>query len=267
MGRSWAAYREQAAQRFTSLGWEALTEDDGGHLDVVFVLGGDGTLLDAAAIARARQVPLLGVNLGRLGFLAESDVDELDAAIDHLDRRDYTVEARTTLALYGDGFDDWALNEITVEKVDPKRMVEVLLEIDGRAISTFGCDGLAVATSTGSTGHAFSGGGPVMWPEVQAMVVVPLAAHALFSRPLVVDPHSVVAITVRSDSRSSGVVTSDARRTTDLAPGARVEITSADLPMKFVRFGEAPFSERLVRKFALPVRGWRDAPGGPYVDQ
>jgi len=262
MGRSWVSYQTKAAERFASLGWEPLVEDDGGHLDVILVLGGDGTLLDAAAIARERQVPLWGVNLGRLGFLAESDVDDLESGIDKLDRREYTVETRTTLTLFGDGFTDWALNEISVEKVDPRRMVEVLLEIDGKAISTFGCDGLAVATSTGSTGHAFSGGGPVMWPEVQAMVVVPLAAHALFSRPLVVAPYSVVAITVRSDSRSSGVVTSDARRTTNLAPGARVEITSGELPMKFVRFGSAPFSERLVRKFALPVRGWRDTPGG-----
>ncbi|MCL1897752.1 MAG: NAD kinase, partial [Micrococcales bacterium] len=127
---------------------------------------------------------------------------------------------------------------------------------------TFGCDGLVVATSTGSTGHAFSGGGPILWPEVEALVVVPLAAHALFARPMVVAPDSVVTITVRPDSRSGGVVACDARRSQLIEPGQRLEITSDKTPVRFVRFGNAPFAERLVRKFTLPVQGWRTAQGG-----
>ncbi|MCL1897608.1 MAG: NAD kinase [Micrococcales bacterium] len=262
MNPAWVEHQRQAEQLFHDLGWEASIKDDAGPLDVIVVLGGDGTLLYAAEIGRERAVPLLGVNLGHLGFLSECDVDQLAEAIDRLDRQDFTVEERATLSMVTEQNTGWALNEITVEKESPKRMVEVLLEIDGRAVSTFGCDGLLVATSTGSTGHAFSGGGPILWPEVQALVVVPLAAHALFARPMVVAPDSVVAITVRPDSRSGGVVACDARRSHRLEPGQRLEITSGQTPVRFVRFGSAPFAERLVRKFALPVQGWRSAGGG-----
>ncbi|MCL2803157.1 MAG: NAD kinase [Micrococcales bacterium] len=269
---SWVKYQKAAVKRFTELGWQATLSDDGGPLDVILVLGGDGTLLDSAGVARERNAPLFGINLGHLGFMAEGDVEDLDGAIARIDAGDYTVEERPTLSMRGQdadgkGWTEWALNEASIEKIDPLRMVELLLVIDGKAVMTFGCDGLMVATSTGSTGHAFSAGGPVLWPEVEALVVVPLAAHALFARPLVVAPTSKVAVTVRADSRSGGVVTGDSRRSRPLTAGCTVEITRSASPVRFVRFGQAPFADRLVRKFALPVKGWRDSTASqPHVD-
>jgi NAD+ kinase len=253
----------QASSQFASLGWECLHTDDGGPLDLVLVLGGDGTLLRAAEQVRGRATPLLGVNLGHLGFLAECDSDELTTAINAVAEGSFHVEARTTIAVDvtqpdGARSTGWALNEVTLEKLLPERMVEILLAIDGQGVSTFGCDGIVVSTSTGSTGHAFSGGGPVVWPEVEALLVVPLVAHALFARPLLVAPTSSVSITLRSDTRSDSQISCDGRRTVEMGAGGRLDVTRSPEPVNLVRFGRAPFAQRLVKKFSLPVRGWRD---------
>jgi len=236
-------------------------------VEVVLVLGGDGTLLRAAELARPAGVPLLGVNLGRVGFLAEADPESLDEAISAVIESDYHVEERMTVEASvaingGPVHRTWALNEAVVEKVNRGRILEVVLEVDGRPVTGFGCDGVLCSTPTGSTAYAFSAGGPVVWPEVEALLLVPLTAHALFARPLVISPTSEVAIEV--DSRGyPAVLVCDGRRTIPVPPGARVELARGDVPVRLVRLREQPFTDRLVRKFSLPVRGWRGAPTPP----
>lgn len=229
--------------------------------DLVVVLGGDGTLLRAAELARPCGVPLLGVNLGRVGFLAEADLDSLDAAVHAIVDGDYLVDERMTVdvtaTLNGSTLArTWALNEASVEKSRRERILDVVLEVDRRPVSGFGCDGVLCATPTGSTAYAFSAGGPVVWPDVDALVVVPSNAHALFARPLVVSPDSVVAVETDPHGHTA-VLCCDGRRTFELPAGARVEVIRGATPIRLVRLHDCPFTDRLVRKFALPVQGWR----------
>jgi len=236
--------------------------------ELAIVLGGDGTILRAAELTRGTGVPLLGVNLGHVGFLAESERDDVGEAVRRLTSGEFDVEERGTLdvrVIRPDGSvgTGWALNEAALEKVDRSRMLEVLLEVDGRPLSSFGCDGIVAATATGSTAHAFSAGGPVVWPDVDGMILVPISAHALFARPLVVGPRSRLAIEVLERSPAAGLVTLDGRRKLEVPLGARVEVTRSDVPVRLARLTPAPFTTRLVNKFDLPVDGWRGRPSAP----
>ncbi|GAB2477117.1 NAD kinase [Xylanimonas ulmi] len=233
--------------------------------EVVMVLGGDGTILRAAELTHGTQVPLLGVNLGHVGFLAESEREDLRAAVQRLAEHDYVVEERTVAAVqvHRPGEDEpltgWALNEATIEKAERQRMLEVGIEVDRRPLSSFGCDGVILSTATGSTAHAFSAGGPVMWPDVDGVLLVPLSAHALFARPLVIGPRSAYRITVLERSPVPAVLTCDGRRSIDLPVGSTVEVRRGEQPLRFARLSPAPFTDRLVSKFSLPVVGWREA--------
>ncbi|MFF0727142.1 NAD kinase [Streptomyces sp. NPDC004134] len=232
--------------------------------ELLIVLGGDGTLLRGAAFARKSGVPMLGVNLGRVGFLAEAERDDLDKVVDRVVTKEYEVEERMTLDVLvrNEGrtvHADWALNEASVEKAARERMLEVVTEVDGRPVSRFGCDGVVCATPTGSTAYAFSAGGPVVWPEVEALLMVPISAHALFAKPLVTSPDSILAVEVQPNNQH-GVLWCDGRRTVDLPSGARVEVRRGAVPVRLARLHHASFTDRLVAKFALPVAGWRGAP-------
>lgn len=236
--------------------------------EVVVVIGGDGTILRAADLARECGTPLLGINLGHVGFLAEAESDDVESSIDAIVHRRYTAEERLTVdvSVYQDVDGEkkfvcstWALNEASVEKAARERMIEVVVEIDGRPLSRWGCDGVVCATPTGSTAYNFSAGGPIVWPGVEALLLVPISAHALFARPLVVSPTSVLAVEVMAKTNGSGVLWADGRRTVDLPPGARIEVRRGRLPVRLVRLHEAPFTDRLVAKFDLPVVGWRGA--------
>lgn len=242
-----------------------------GGAEVVVVFGGDGTLLRAAELARHTRTPLLGVNLGHVGFLAEAESDALEATVDRIVSKDYIVEERLTIdvTVTVDGEvvgRNWALNEASVEKASRERMLELVAEVDGRPLSRWGCDGVVMATPTGSTAYAFSAGGPVVWPAVEALLLVPISAHALFARPLVVSPDSVLAVEVLSHTNGSGVLWCDGRRPMDLPKGARIEARRGVEPVLLARLHTAPFTDRLVAKFDLPVLGWRGArhaEGGP----
>ncbi|WP_137121004.1 NAD kinase [Segeticoccus rhizosphaerae] len=230
--------------------------------ELVCVLGGDGTILRGAEISRGNGAPLLGVNLGHVGFLAEAEREDLSATVEHIVRRDYRVEERMTLevcATHGGQLisTGWALNEASVEKASRERMLELTVEIDGRPLSTWGCDGVVMATPTGSTAYAFSAGGPVVWPDVEAMLLVPISAHALFARPLVLGPRSRLAVEVLADTEGSGVLWCDGRRAVDLPPGARIEVSRSDKPVRLARLASSSFTDRLVAKFDLSVSGWR----------
>ena len=229
--------------------------------ELVLVLGGDGTILRAAELSRESAVPLLGINLGRVGFLAEAEVEDLEVALDQVLDRAYSVEERMTLDVEvvdrGEVIDTgWALNECSVEKASRERMLEVVLEVEGRPLSRWGCDGVVAATPTGSTAYAFSAGGPVVWPGVEALLVVPISAHALFARALVTAPDTVLALEVLP-SGAEAVVACDGRRTRALPHGARVELRRGAVPVPVARIRERPFTDTLVRKFELPVEGWR----------
>jgi NAD+ kinase len=228
--------------------------------DVVVVLGGDGTVLRAAERARASEAPLFGVNLGHVGFLAEAESEDLIAVVDAIVHRRWVVEERMTLdvRVLAEGqivHRTWALNEVALEKRARSLMVDVMVEVDGRPLSRWGCDGVVCATPTGSTAYAFSAGGPVVWPEVSAMLVVPLSAHALFARPLVVSPTSIVAFEV--GNHTAAVLSADGRRIVDVDSDSRIEVRQGARPVRFARLAMAPFTDRLVAKFELPVEGWR----------
>ncbi len=228
--------------------------------ELVMVLGGDGTLLRGAELARPDQQPVVGVNLGHVGFLAEAEQDDLAAVVERVVERRYDVEERLTLEVTvtapgKEPRSGWAVNEASIEKASRDRMLEVVAEVDGRPLSRWGCDGVVCATPTGSTAYAFSAGGPVVWPAVEALLMVPISAHALFARPLVVAPTSVLALELVAGS--SGVVWFDGRRAQDLSVGDRVEVRRSDTPLRLARLHHAPFTDRLVAKFALPVDGWR----------
>jgi NAD+ kinase len=247
-----------------------LGEDVASHeLELVIVLGGDGTILRAAELARGADAPLLGVNLGHVGFLAEAERDELPTVVARALSRDYAVEERMTISVRvkvrGEVVhESWALNDASVEKAARERSLEVAVEVDGRPLSTFGCDGVVMSTPTGSTAYSFSAGGPVVWPSVDALLMVPLSAHALFARPLVVGPDSSLAVELLERSVGAGVLWCDGRRTFDLPSGARVVVRRSPVPVRLARLNPAPFTDRLVNKFRLPVSGWR-GPGEEAV--
>ncbi|SDH21033.1 NAD kinase [Agrococcus jejuensis] len=238
--------------------------DAPGDIELVVTFGGDGTILRAAELQRLTGAPLLGINMGHVGFLAEAEVADVQAVVDHAVAGDYEVESRLTLdvRVFIDEVEvaaTWAVNEAAIEKHGAGRMIEALLEVDDRPISSFGTDAVLLATPTGSTAYSFSAGGPIVWPTAQVMLMVPLGAHALFTRPLVVGPESTMSVTISPHSTSDAVLWCDSRRSVDLPQGARVEARRSETPLRLARLTPAPFADRLVAKFDLPVQGWRDA--------
>ncbi|HEX5089416.1 MAG TPA: NAD kinase [Nocardioides sp.] len=230
--------------------------------ELAVVVGGDGSILRGAEVTRESGTPVLGVNLGHVGFLAEAEVDDVEDVIAAIVERHWTPEDRLALDVraFRDGelvTHTFALNEASIEKAARERMIEVVVEIDNRPLSRWGCDGVVLATPTGSTAYNFSAGGPIVWPTVEALLVVPISAHALFARPLVVAPGSLLAVEVIARTDGVGVMWCDGRRAVDLPPGARIEVRRAEQPVRLARLHEATFTDRLVAKFDLPVQGWR----------
>lgn len=252
------AFRSQFSGDVVVLGDDVALED----IELTIALGGDGTILGAAELTRGSPAPLLGINHGHVGFLAESEKDDLAWTVQQALEDEYDVEERLALdvAVLREGaevYRTFALNEATLEKASRARMIEVALEVDGRPISAFGADGVVMATPTGSTAYSFSAGGPIVWPGVEALLMVPLSAHALFARPLVVGPDSVMAVELLERSTASAVLWCDGRRSVEVEPGSRVQVTKSSEPIRLARLHPGPFTDRLVNKFSLPVTGWR----------
>ncbi len=227
--------------------------------ELVIVFGGDGTILRGVELARESNVPVLGVNLGHVGFLAEAEPEDLETVIDTVVSGNWIVEERTALSVRVEGSDgatwsSWALNEISIEKVHREKMATLLVSVDGQPVSKWNCDGLLCSTPTGSTAYAFSAGGPIVWPEVEALLVVPVSAHALFNRPLVVSPKSVIDVSVIN---GPVVISADGRRTTEVGDNGKVKVVKDSVAVKFARIKQTPFTERLVAKFELPVQGFQ----------
>jgi NAD+ kinase len=228
------------------------------EIELAVVLGGDGTILRAAEVTLTRKIPLLGINLGNVGFLAEVDRPTIKAIAQSIIDKSYVSENRMVLQFEIERggkvvSTGWALNEVTVER-DATTMVELFVEIDRRPLSHWGCDGVICSTPTGSTAYAFSAGGPVLWPEIEALVLLPISAHALFARPMVVSPKSEIIITVES---SAALLSADALRKTPLQLGDRIFITRDERTIKLSHVSSTLFTDRLVAKFKLPIEGWR----------
>ena len=226
--------------------------------ELVVVLGGDGTILRGAEVARSQGIPILGINLGHVGFLAEVEKPSLPEIAASIISKGYKTESRMVLnyTVLRNGTEistGWALNEVTVER-DGTTMVELFVQIDDRPLSRWGCDGLICSTPTGSTAYAFSAGGPVLWPEIDALVLLPISAHALFSRPMVVSTQSQIVVEIES---SDALLSADALRKLPLRVGDRVAITKDDSVIKLAHVKPTLFTDRLVAKFKLPVEGWR----------
>jgi len=228
------------------------------QIDLAVVLGGDGTMLRAAEIFRGMQVPILGINLGHVGFLAEIERPSLTEIVDAIASGTFSIEERMSLnyqLLRGGKVIEsgWALNEVVVERND-HQMIDLFVQIDHRPLSRWWCDAVICATPTGSTAYAYSAGGPVVWPEVDALVLLPLAAHALFSKPMVVSPKSEIAIDLESDSAD---LNADGIRRTKLQKNDRIVLTSDKEDILLAHIKPATFTDRIVAKFKLPVEGWR----------
>jgi len=235
-----------------------VTEEVLPDIEIAIVLGGDGTMLRAAEAVRGTEIPLLGVNLGRVGFLAEVEKPSLEEIASVVISKDYICEKRLVLAYSVEREEretssGWALNEVTIERSETT-MVELFVQIDHRPLSRWGCDGLICSTPTGSTAYAFSAGGPIVWPEVQALLVLPISAHALFSKPMVVSPESKVVIDVES---SHALLSADSRRKFSLKRGDRITLTKDTDTVRLAHVKEILFTDHLVAKFKLPIEGWR----------
>lgn len=226
--------------------------------EIVIVLGGDGTILRGAEISRLRKIPLLGVNLGHVGFMAEVEKLSLETVAASVVSKSYATDPRMVLSYsverHGKEVSQgWSLNEVTIERTE-STMVELLVQVDRRPLSRWGCDGLIAATPTGSTAYAFSAGGPILWPNVDAVVLLPISAHALFSRPMVVSHQSEIVVEVES---SAAMLSADALREFPLVEGDRITITGDDSVVLLAHVQPTLFTDRLVAKFKLPVEGWR----------
>jgi NAD+ kinase len=228
------------------------------QVDIAVVLGGDGTMLRAAELCRGKSTPILGINLGHVGFLAEIERPSLTEIVEAIASGSFYVEERMSLnyQLLRGGksiSSGWALNEVLVERND-HQMIDLFVQIDHRPLSRWWCDSVICATPTGSTAYAYSAGGPVVWPEVDALVLLPLAAHALFSRPMVVSPRSEIVLDLESESAD---LNADGIRRTKLQKSDRIILTSAKEDVLLAHIKSATFTDRLVAKFKLPVEGWR----------
>lgn len=240
------------------LGISQISADEIAEGEVVVVLGGDGTILRGAEIARRQDIPILGINLGHVGFLAEVEKPTLIEIAESIVAKGFVTENRMVLrysvlrsgAVVSTG---WALNEVTVER-DGTTMVELFVQIDDRPLSRWGCDGLICSTPTGSTAYAFSAGGPVLWPEIDALVLLPISAHALFARPMVVSPTSEIVVEIES---SDALLSGDSLRKFALKAGDQVQISKDASVIKLAHIKPTLFTDRLVAKFKLPVEGWR----------
>lgn len=247
------------ADQLESHGFTVRKSGPVGDAEMVVVLGGDGTILSAAELTRGTEIPIVGINYGHVGFLAEVEPEGLPRVVEQITERQWTLDRRMTIDIEvmlpdSSRATSWTLNEAALDK-HGQPMIEVSLGVDGRGVSSFACDSVLMATPTGSTAYTFSAGGPVVWPDVEAMLLVPVAAHALFTRPLVVGPNSELQVVLDSDGAK---LVCDGRRELPVAAGSIISARKSDYPVYLARLNDTPFSGRLVKKFDLPVRGFRD---------
>lgn len=225
-------------------------------LDVVIALGGDGTFLRAAYLARDRGVPLLGVNLGRLGFLSEIEATQMAQSLERLVEGDFVVEERMTLSVTvhdPDGTQvatSWALNDASVERTVPQRLMVFEVRVNDTVLANVPADAVICGTPTGSTAYAFSAGGPILSPLVDAILITPVAPHSLFNRTIVVDPRESLSVRPVA-GEGLCVVSCDGRESLGIPPGGSVRVARADMSVRMARLGPFDFYQRVRDKFGL----------------
>ena len=231
-------------------------EHFGEGLDVVIALGGDGTFLRASYLARDRRIPLLGVNLGRLGFLSEIEATQVPESLQRLVAGDFDVEERMTLSVTvhdSDGAQvgtSWALNDASVERTVPQRLIVFEVRVNDTVLANVPADAIICGTPTGSTAYAFSAGGPILSPLVDAILLTPVAPHSLFNRTIVIDPRE--ALSVRPVAgEGSCVVSCDGRESLAIPPGGSVRVSRGEMPVRMARLGPFDFYQRVRDKFGL----------------
>lgn len=239
-----------------------LKQDTNIDIELILVLGGDGSILSAAHYARKYNVPLIGINLGHIGFLAEMNPEDINIVVKKIVDKDYIIEERSTLEvdIYkpdGTVETDWAINEAALIRTDSIHPAYVSVGVDNEPISSFGCDGIIFSTPTGSTAYSFSCGGPIVWPGVDALIMIPIAAHALFTRPMIVGKNSVMQLSVHSNQWADLAICCDGIRTKIIPENSQICAHTGAIPIKLARMTDTPFSARLVAKFNLQVEGWR----------
>ncbi|OKL47575.1 hypothetical protein BSR29_03965 [Boudabousia liubingyangii] len=232
--------------------------------ELVIAVGGDGTLLWAAEEARPYQQAIIAFNTGHMGFLTEVDSEDLDRAIAALCEGEYRVENRATIDVTlqhedGSSSEHWALNEAAIGRTGLSHPANLVVGVDGRAVSAYAADGIIISTPTGSTAYAFSAGGPIVWPDVSAMLLVPLAAHGLFTTPLILGEGSQIEVQIARSQAQNLQAWFDGRRQVELRAGDRLVSRISKDPVRLARIQTDCFAQRLVNKFQLPVSSWRGA--------
>ena len=230
----------QTAEMLPSLPYHSASREEmGEQCDLAIVVGGDGTLLNAARSLAAHGVPILGVNLGRLGFMVDVSADEMEQRLDEILDGEYTSEDRVLLhAKIKKGetviHEGNALNDVVVHKLDVARMIELETSINGKLLNRQRSDGLIVATPTGSTAYALSGGGPIMDPSLDAVVLVPICPHTLSNRPIAIGDRCNIEITVLDNGSPEAQVTWDGQVNFTVKPGHRIQICRTDQPLRLI---------------------------------
>lgn len=242
-----------AACRRVGVVADILDEDEDadrmGDVEAVVGVGGDGTVLSAAALAIGRGVPVAGVNVGRVGYLAEFEIGEIDALAASLAAGDLKVVERLTVEVDRGDRTRVAVNDVVVEKAESHRIIEIDVEIDGHHFATYRADGVIVATPVGSTAYSLSAGGPVVDPEVEAIVLTPVAPHSLLSRSLVLDAATEIRLTVDIDRPAR--INVDGREFESVEPGGAVLVRRGTVPVRFLTLGRHPFPTAVRHQFGL----------------
>ncbi len=218
--------------------------------DLIISIGGDGTMLATAFNAQFYDKPVLGVNLGKLGFLVEANIDQMDKIIKELKEGKYSVEERMVISAEAIGHETeklYAINDIVIDKGGWPKMIELTIWVDGEYVTTFSADGLIVATPTGSTGYSISVGGPIVSPKTDVITLSPISPHSLTVRPLVLP--SSQEIVIKADSPYKEIqVSCDGQRVFDFSPPTEIKICKSDRPLKLVHTSLTTYFETLRNK-------------------
>ena len=249
-------FTDQLVAEARRRGWQVWVDGQEGkdlapdlHLDILIATGGDGTMLRTVKLGLEADRPVLGFNLGTIGFLAAADPHLMVETLDLLENGNYRLIPRMTVIAELNGLTDVGVNDVVVEKIDSQRLVELEVEVDSEPMISYRADGLVISTPTGSTAYSFSAGGPLLDNRVDALVMTPVAPHSLFSRSLVLSPDSVIRCRVTRDRPVQ--VSVDGRNTASLGMGDEVVVRRGPRPAMFVALKEMGFAAMVTERFGL----------------
>jgi len=243
---------EYLSGKINTIKYKVLKKDDQikGFIDVFLTLGGDGTLLDMVAVIRDSGIPVIGINFGRLGFLASVNKSDIAAAIHAVVNKEFTLDSRGLLSIESDqnilGNDNFALNDITIHKRDDSAMITTHMFLDGEFLNSYWGDGIIIATATGSTAYSLSCGGPIIFPQSNSIVVTPVSPHNLNVRPIVLPDTSVLSFEV--ESRSASYLLSCDSKTTKIEKAIKFHVRKANFSLNLIRLSNESYLSTLRNK-------------------